>query len=456
MALNPYFLNGSRGEQGLVQDLINELIRMGGQDVIYLPRKIITEKNIVKEILVSKFDYGFSIEAYVLNYDGFSGQGDILSKFGVRTTDDINLVISKERYEQLIIPFIRNHADIKITNRPQEGDLIYFPIDNGLFEIKYVEVKKPFYQLNKLYTYQLNCELFEYEDELIDTGIESVDNSVKDFGYIQTLNMITSDAENAVFSVGISTNGASKSVQYVDILNGGYGFKSIPKVEIEKPSAGGSQATAVATIKTLGNENTIDKILIVNPGYGYSTPPGIKIISNSGGGFIGTCVINTGVLGQVNIVNSGNEYTAPPIVSISTSPTGANAQAITSINTLGEVTAVRYVNAGAGYTQTPVIQVQESVGVTTGTYKFNEPVQGSITSTTAYVKDWDYNNRILKVSIIDGSFAEGEVVVGAGASYKIYSVVTDDLYNAYASNQEIEDGADEIINFSERNPFGNF
>lgn len=456
MTLNPYFLNGSKNEQGLVQDLTNELIRMGGQDVVYLPRKFITEKKVIKELLVSKFDSGFSIEAYVLTYDGFGGQGDILSKFGVRSTDEITFVISKERYEQNIIPFIRNNPNIKLTSRPQEGDLIYFPIDKSLFEVKYIDVKRPFYQLNNLYSYQLKCELFEYEDEIFDTSIEEVDKSVQKFGYIQTLKMISQDTTNAAVSVSLASTLNQKSVHYVDIINGGYGYKSTPTVQIDKAPTGGQTATAVATLKILGNNSTIDKILITNPGVGYTVPPNVKVISSSGSGFLGTCLIATGVLAPITITNSGSNYSSAPIVSISTSPNGVNAEAISIITSTGIVTATRYVNAGSGYTIAPSIQIQGSIGITSGTYKFNEVVVGSMTSTSAYVKDWDYISRILKVSIINGQFTEGEIIVGAGASYKVYSVETDDLYDQFSSNTEIEEEADSILDFSERNPFGEF
>lgn len=459
MTLNPFFLNGTRGEQGLVQDLINELIKMGGQDVVYMPRKVISEKKIIKEILVSKFDYGFSIEAYVLNYDGFGSQGDILSKFGVMSTDEITFIISKERYEQLITPFVLSFPDVKLKTRPQEGDLIYFPIDNGLFEIKYVEVKKPFYQLNKLYSYELKCELFEYEDEHIDTGISDVDNSVKDFGYIQTLNMVATNTTNSTLSIGLATNTAnSKSVQYVDILNGGYGYKSTPSVIISAPGGIGRTATAVATLKTIDNQSSIDKILIVNPGYGYTTPPEIKINSSTGSGFIGTCIINTGVLGPVNIINSGSQYSSPPIVTIQspTSVNGIGASAVSIITTTGIVTSVCYSNAGAGYTVVPSIQIGQSTGASTGTYVFNEMVYGQTTNTKAYVKDWDFNTRTLKVAIIDGNFATGEAIIGENANYRIYSIVTDDVHNAFSTNKEIEESAEGIIDFTEKNPFGNF
>ena len=103
--LNPYFLGGSSSEQRLVQDLINEQLKMYGQDIVYMPRQLINEKTIIKEVLVSKFDDSFRIEAYISNFNGFGGQGDILSKFGVKTSDELTLIISKERYEDLYLHF---------------------------------------------------------------------------------------------------------------------------------------------------------------------------------------------------------------------------------------------------------------------------------------------------------------------------------------------------------------
>ncbi len=164
MPVTPFFLHGSPSEQRLVQDLVNEHLKMFGQDVLYLPRKIIDENTVIKEIAASRFDDSFRIEAYLSNFDGFGTPSDILTKFGVRSQDEVTLVISKERYDDFISPFLELYsadATVKVTNRPQEGDLIYLPLDNTLFEIKYVEGKVPFYQLNDLFMYELRCEIFE-------------------------------------------------------------------------------------------------------------------------------------------------------------------------------------------------------------------------------------------------------------------------------------------------------
>ena len=169
MALNPFFLQGSSSEQRLVQSLINEQLKMYGVEVTYIPRKLINVDNIFTEVESSKFDDNYSIEAYVNTYEGYAGGGDILTKFGMSLKDEVTLTISKERFEDFISPFLAAEPDseVPLSTRPREGDLIYFPLGQRLFEVKFVEHEDPFYQLGKNYVYQLKCELFEYEDEVI-------------------------------------------------------------------------------------------------------------------------------------------------------------------------------------------------------------------------------------------------------------------------------------------------
>lgn len=456
--INPYFLQGASSEQRLVQDLINEQLKMYGQDVVYMPRQLINEKTIIKEVVVSKFDDSFRIEAYISNFNGFGAQGDILSKFGVKTSDELTLIISKERYEDFISPFIMNDPDIKVTTRPQEGDLIYLPLDNGLFEIKYVEGKVPFYQLNNLYVYELRCEIFRYEDELIDTGIDEVDRSVQDFGYIQTITMVDDTASRATAVVSIAST-LNRSVQYIDLINDGTGYLSTPTIQITKAPVGGIDATAVAimTSKTGRTGDSIDRILVVNPGVGYTQIPSVTIVGQSGSGGIATAVLASGTLGIINIISGGSQYSSAPVVSISTAPAGGvNAAAEAVLTVTGIVTAIRYINAGAGYTVNPTIELASSIGISTGDFEFNEMVRGVSTGTTGYVKDWDADTRVLKVSIIGGNFANGELIVGAAATHKVYSINTFDEYDPYSENIEIEDEADGIVDFSQKNPFGDY
>ena len=157
MVLNPYFLNGSASEQGLLQNLIDEQLKMYGVECYYMPRKYVSKATVIKEVIESKFDDAYPLEAYVDNYEGYGGQGTILSKFGIQEQDDLTLIISRDRWETYIQPLIKNLPNVELSTRPKEGDLIYFPLGDRLFEIKYVEHEQPFYQLKKNYTYQLRC-----------------------------------------------------------------------------------------------------------------------------------------------------------------------------------------------------------------------------------------------------------------------------------------------------------
>jgi hypothetical protein len=440
-----------------------------------MPRRIIGENTVIKEITASKFDDSFRIEAYLMNFEGFGGNGDLLSKFGVRSNDEINLVISKERYDDFISPLLKlwPENERKVAYRPQEGDLIWFPLDESLFEIKYVEGKKPFYQLNNLYVYELRCERFEYEDEIIDvpevdsTGIE-VNESIKDLGNIYTIQMVGSGSTTAVATVGFATtNPNSKSVQYIDLINDGYGYTSAPTVSISTSPSGGLTATAVAimTSRSSNQKLSIDKILVTNPGFGYTEPPTVTIFGANGSGGIATAIINSRVLGIIGISSGGVGYTTTPQVTIQRIfiPSGAgissninNAQAESIVNSNGVVVAIRYSNAGAGYTFTPTISFTDPTATTFGDYDYNEVVTGSRTGTTGYVKSWDYTNRVLKLSVVDGTFARGEAIVGAAASYKVSTVQTNEFLDSYAENIQIENEADNIVDFSQRNPFGEY
>ena len=150
MALNSYFLQGSKSEQNLVQSLINEQLTIYGVEVYYIPRRYIAQNTVIKEVIESQFDSAYPIEAYIDSYEGYGGQGTLLSKFGIQNVDDLTLIISRERYETYITPLIKNLPNIELTTRPKEGDLIYFPLGDRLFEIKYVEHEQPFINLRRI------------------------------------------------------------------------------------------------------------------------------------------------------------------------------------------------------------------------------------------------------------------------------------------------------------------
>jgi len=467
--LNPFFLQGSATEQGLIRDLINEQLRMYGVEVYYLPRKYITEKTIIKEVIESEFDNAYPIEAYVETYEGYGDNSTILSKFGIQSLNELSLIISRERFKSYISPLIKDQSNIKLHSRPKEGDLIYFPLGDRLFEIKYVEHEKPFYQLQGLYTYQLKCELFRYEDELINTSIEEIDNlsevaddgTVATYGgYTQTLTLV--GAPSTATAIASVFNG---SVRIVTMSNRGKNYTSSPTVAFSSAPSGGMTAVGIASMLSgLSDLCQVDKSLskvqdiqITNPGYGYTVAPKVVFIGGGGSGVAATSTIGNGVVGLVTITSGGSGYAAAPTVSISTAPAGGiNASAVAFINNAGVVTSIRMTNGGLGYTQPPVITISGSGSTGIGTYSFNELITGSSSGTTARVKSWNSTTNLLEVSNIDGTFAKGETITGAtsGASYKLRTVNTDNPNDEYAQNQQIESEADQIIDFSEVNPFG--
>jgi len=167
MAKNSYFRDVN-SEQDLLHDLTIETIKIHGRDMVYIPRTFVKEDTLFGEDTISKFEGGVEIEMYIQSIDGFGGDGDFITKFGLEIRDTVELVVSKRRFEESFA------HDSEIT-RPREGDLIYFPLSKGLFEVKFVEHENPFYQIGKLYTYKLSCELFKYSHEDLDTGFSEVD-----------------------------------------------------------------------------------------------------------------------------------------------------------------------------------------------------------------------------------------------------------------------------------------
>ena len=369
MPLSPYFLQGSTSEQRLVQDIINEQLKIYGQDVVYLPRKIVNKTSIIKEIVASTFDDAYRLEAYLLNYQGFEGSGDILSKFGVKTTDAVNLVVSKERYEDFITPFLG--SEVEVSTRPQEGDLIFLPLDNTMFEIKYVEARKPFYQLNNLYVYTLSCEVMDAEiDQAIDTSIEAVDTAVDQFGYITTLTMVGLGASAATASVQKATTPSGLTVGdglgYIDLINDGTGYTVPPTIGITTAPVGGINATAVAimTSRTGQTGQSIDRILLTNPGFGYTVPPTVTVRSANvlGSGGIATAVIGVKGLSAITVTDGGEQYGAIPNVTIDQSTPAAAATALvgtatTNTSNVGILTGLNITTGGEGYKTAPAVTI---------------------------------------------------------------------------------------------------
>ena len=168
---NVYFSHGTRNEQYLLEDLIVESISIWGQLFYYIPRTLVAKDDILGEDRLSKFKDAYPIDMYLESVDGFEGQGAFIQKFGLMMEQSATLTVARRTWERVV----GKHGNTILPNRPCEGDLLYFPLTNGLFEIKFVDHQDPFYQLKKLYVYRLQVELFQYSSEKIDTGIDAID-----------------------------------------------------------------------------------------------------------------------------------------------------------------------------------------------------------------------------------------------------------------------------------------
>jgi hypothetical protein len=470
MALNPFFLQGASSEQRLVQDLINEQLKIYGVEITYIPRKFVRKQTIIEEVQSSKFDDNYSIEAYVNTYDGYSGAGDILTKFGMSLKDEVTLTISKERFEDFISPFLAAEDDgtgdsaIVLSTRPREGDLIYFPLGQRLFEVKFVEHEQPFYQLGKNYVYELKCELFEYEDEVIDTSIDEIDTQIETEGFITTLNLI--GVGRTASATGTINSGY---IRQIFLNNDGYNYTSAPIVAISTSPTGnvGDNATAVAITTSRGGSLSVGGIILTNAGVGYTTIPTITLSGGGGIGAAATCSIETSSTGIVRFVISdeGIGYTSAPVITITGNVgLGQTATGTAIINSSTEVSAIYVSNPGSGYTTNPTITIANpSILTGIGTYHFNEIIEGSQSRTQARVKSWDVDTNTLKVSFVGigtttRGFVPGEIIVGAASSarYSLKTYDNMDIYDTYAQNDEIEEEADTFLDFSESNPFGNY
>ena len=447
MALNPFFLQGSNNEQFLVQDLINEQLKIYGVDVYYLPRKIFKTDDIIREIQSSKFDDVFTIEAYINNFDGYAPDSDIMTKFGLRLKNEISLTISRERYEEFIAPFLEGISSgiregriteydfADLITRPKEGDLIYFPLGERLFEIKRVEHEKPFYQLGSSYTYELSCELYEYENELIDTAIEEVDNTVEDEGYITSLTLVGT-ARSATATAGISSGAISE----IFLNNDGSGYRSAPTITFSSPPVGFITATAVGITTRVANVQSLLRIELTNAGSGYTSAPTITISGGSGTGAAATCSIG-GTLFSVSsltINDPGVGYGSAPTVTF-VRPDSLGATATATIGSAGTVTSVQITSPGTGYTSAPTVTVS-TPSARTGVIDMSRSVNaGSGYQANETISLVPYNDQvslggteaIIRIDSVDGSGSvTGFTTVYGGHNYEVGTNPSADFYEA--------------------------
>ena len=265
--VNVYFSQGTKNEQYLIEDIIIESLKIYGNEVFYIPRSLVSKDDVLGEDRLSQFKTAFPIEMYFENVDSLGGQGAFIQKFGLVIEQSATLVVARRRWSQLV----GRYGVTNIPSRPNEGDLIYFPLTGGLFELKFVQHQDPFYQLGKLYVYKLQVELFQYSSEAIDTGVPEIDA----FESLKTFNTNT-------------TRNTHGGVTSISLTNSGSGYSVAPTVSFV--SSTGHGATAVAYLGTDTASDKVTSIVITNSGTNYQLPPGVLF---TGGGGDGATAVST-------------------------------------------------------------------------------------------------------------------------------------------------------------------
>ena len=357
-------VNGSAQEQKFMENLIVESIEIYGQNIYYLPRTYVNKDTILNEVESSEFNQALQVRAYVNNVEGWEGQGELLSKFGIRIEDKTTFIFSRKKFEEKV----DDNATLNVEGRPNEGDLIWFPITRHLFEIKFVEVERPFYQLGKGFVWECQCELFEYSDEEIDTGVAEID--AIETAFANAIKLIMDPGGTGDFTVG------------EDVVGDLY------------------LATATATI----DSGAVNAITVTDGGENYNSalPPSVTI---TGGG-------------------------------------GSGATATATVSAAGIVTGISITSGGSGYTSAPTVTIDYSP-------KDNR----------AEVKSWNTSTRELQIINRTGTFNTAEVITGltSGAKWSPESYNTLNNTNTgdtIDQNYSFETEDDDIIDFTEVNPFG--
>lgn len=208
---NLYFSDQVKSEQNLYENIIIESLKIYGQDVYYLPRTLVNEDRIFGDDVPSQFNSSYKIEMYIENIEGFDGEGDLFSRFGVEIRDEATFVVARKRWSQTVGKYQNEISSV----RPNEGDLIYLPLTKKLFQINHVEHEQPFYQLGNLPLYKMRCQLFEYNDENLDTGVDTIDAIERANAYEYILNLNATSVANRIGDTATQILDSASGLQMV-------------------------------------------------------------------------------------------------------------------------------------------------------------------------------------------------------------------------------------------------
>ena len=211
MPTNVYFDTGTKQEQHLYEDLMIEQLKIYGQEVFYIPRTLVKEDNLFGEDTLSKFGDAYLIEMYFDNIEGYEGEKEIMSKFGLQMNEDVTFTVSRRRFEQLV----SHDSNLIIKTRPNEGDLVYFPKVSKIFEITFVDHDDPFYQIHNLPAFKLKCKTFEYSGEDLDTGIAEID-AIETDNSLDLLQFQMTLEQSGTFNQGIGLESDDGNIEQED------------------------------------------------------------------------------------------------------------------------------------------------------------------------------------------------------------------------------------------------
>ena len=450
---------GNRTEQNLVQDLVDEQIKLFGTDVFYIPRVQLKDKTL-GEVIQSEFNQSYMIEMMLVNVEGFGAGSEFVSKFGLRITDEITFVVSRRRWEQSANPAM----NLAVDGRPNEGDLIYYPLTEDIYEIKYVEREQPFFQLGKQYFYILTAEIYEQGADKFDTGIDEIDDIEREFSNITTLTLSIPVREAATGTVTVDSN---NQLATATLVSQGSGYSTPPQVTLTGQGNGG-------IIETTIEDGKVVSLLITDVGATYNpdNPPTLTIDPPAGPvHFIKDEHV---VIGGFTQQSGSRTWTSSNSIIEVTALGGFDPTYATTVQKKYfywkfEDTRISYVYTynGTSATSVPGFFYYDATNLKYIINAYTETTTSGSratlydldSATIAEVADWNGSTYTLEVMNRTGNFIDGDTIRGveSNAIYTLGSFSTiDNESTEFDQNQAIEDGADDIIDWGERNPFGEF